>query len=398
MKSNAVRISLTVIAASFVGLILYQVFKSDPPVENRQAPPKAIRVLTVEKADHNMIVRSQGSVAPRTESMLVSEVAGRVVQTTSSFVAGGFFKEKDMLIKIDPGDYQLAVTQAGSQVAQAKRAYQVEEQQSKIAREEWSRLNEGEIPPLAAREPQLAEAEAMLAAAKANLRKAELNLNRTRVSAPFVGRVRTKNVDVGQYVTPGTPLGIVYAVDYAEVRLPVPDEQLAFIDMPYNFQRMENKRGPKVTLKARFAGADQQWEGYLTRIEGEIDPQSRMIYVVARVEDPYGLKKEGNPVPLTVGLFVEAEIAGTSVPNITVVPRDIIRNGNQVLVVKDDKLSFRDVDIIKQEGDYAYIKHGLQDGEQVCISPLSYAVEGMLVTIIDGKDDSSTLAGGEGQK
>ncbi len=384
-------------------LIAVLVIVTRPTVEKvaPEIPHKIVRVQTVEKENTGMIVKSQGSVAPRTEIMLVSEVAGRAVSVSPSFVAGGFFGKGKTLLTVDPSNYELAVTQAKSQVAQAERIYQMEEQQGKIAREEWQRLNKGEIPPLVAREPQLNEARAALDAAKANLKKAELDLQRTRISAPFIGRVRSKAVDIGQYVAPGNPIGSVYAVDYAEVRLPIPDEALAYIDMPYSIEAMKDIQGPRVVLSARFAGKTHQWEGYLTRIEGEIDPQSRMIYVVARVKDPYGLNKTGKHVPLTVGLFVTAEIHGKTIADVIRVPRSALRNGNQVLIVdQENKLHFRTVNIIRQAGDDAYIDDGLKNGERICISTLSAAVEGMTVAIADESvpEKTSQVLNGEESK
>ncbi|MCB0304731.1 MAG: efflux RND transporter periplasmic adaptor subunit, partial [Calditrichaeota bacterium] len=367
------------------------------PVE---IPRKLVRVMTVEKQTVGMTVRSQGNVVPRTESMLVAEAAGRVITVSPAFVAGGFFEAGEVLITLDPSDYELALTQAKSQVAQAELAYQIEEQQGRIARDEWRRLNQGEIPPLVAREPQLNQARANLEAARANLRKAELNLERTRIRAPFVGRLRSKNVDVGQYVAPGSPLAMVYAVDYVEVRLPVSDDALAYIDMPFNFRGERNRESaPKVILRARFAGQDQSWEGYLSRIEGEIDPQSRMIYLVARVEDPYGQRRKMQQVPLTVGLFVEAEIFGRQVSDVVEIPRAALRNGSQVLVVDDqERLYHREVEVIREEGDIAYLRGGLQAGEKICISPLAAVVDGMPVTIVlDDSTPSVSQSGSAGE-
>ena len=375
---------LSIIAALTIALTRPEV--QPQPVE---IPRKLVRVMTVEKQTVGMTVRSQGNVVPRTESMLVAEAAGRVITVSPAFVAGGFFEAGEVLITLDPSDYELALTQAKSQVAQAELAYQIEEQQGRIARDEWRRLNQGEIPPLVAREPQLNQARANLEAARANLRKAELNLERTRIRAPFVGRLRSKNVDVGQYVAPGSPLAMVYAVDYVEVRLPVSDDALAYIDMPFNFRGERNRESaPKVILRARFAGQDQSWEGYLSRIEGEIDPQSRMIYLVARVEDPYGQRRKMQQVPLTVGLFVEAEIFGRQVSDVVEIPRAALRNGSQVLVVDDqERLYHREVEVIREEGDIAYLRGGLQAGEKICISPLAAVVDGMPVTIV--LDDST---------
>lgn len=356
-----------------------------PKVETAPAEivRKPIRVQTVKKKSLPMTVKSQGRITPRTESRLVSQVAGRVLKVSPAFAAGGFFEKGDILITLDDSDYQLAVTRAGAQVAQAEVNLQVQEEEAQIAREEWQRLNDGPIPPLVAREPQLNQARATLNAARADLKQAELQLQRTRIRAPYVGRVRAKNVDVGQYITPGSLLATIYAVDFLEVRLPINDEALALIDMPFSFRgQAQNQKGPAVKLSADFAGKLQTWEGYLTRIEGEIDPQSRMINVVARVEDPYKAGK--GAVPLTVGLFVDAEIQGKTIDGIVELPRSTLRNGNQILIVDDNQqLRHRQVEILRSAAESVFISSGLSNGEQICISPLGTVVDGMAVTIVD---------------
>ncbi|MCB0294822.1 MAG: hypothetical protein KDG51_06195, partial [Calditrichaeota bacterium] len=178
------------------------------------------------------------------------------------------------------------------------------------------------------------------------------------------------------------------------------DDALAYIDMPFNFRGERNRESaPKVILRARFAGQDQSWEGYLSRIEGEIDPQSRMIYLVARVEDPYGQRRKMQQVPLTVGLFVEAEIFGRQVSDVVEIPRAALRNGSQVLVVDNqERLYHREVEVIREEGDIAYLRGGLQAGEKICISPLAAVVDGMPVTIVlDDSTPSVSQSGSAGE-
>lgn len=376
-----------VVLVSVLGAII--IVASRPEV--KPVPPevsrKIIRAQTVHKQSVQMIVSSQGTVVPRTESALVSQVAGLITSVSPSFAAGGFFEKGDVLVTLDARDYEFALIQAKHLVAQSELALEIEEQQAKIAKEEWRDLNEGEAPALVAREPQLQQARAALEAAKAGMHQAELSLERTKIKAPFSGRVRRKNVDVGQYVTPGMAVATVYAVDYVEVRLPIPDEDLAFIEIPFDFRGSKtNRKGPKVTLKARFAGEEHKWLGTLTRIEGEIDARSRMIHAVARVEDPYGKKGKKNKPPLTVGMFVYADIAGKNVGDLFAVPRSALRDNGQILIVdSEDRLRFRSVDTFRLGSEIVYISAGLNEGEQICISPLQAVVDGMPVRILEEK-------------
>ncbi|MFC1554466.1 efflux RND transporter periplasmic adaptor subunit [candidate division KSB1 bacterium] len=398
---NIVKIVLPVMVIIFSAVIAVIIINMRPDVETApiEINPILINVHTVQKQSIEIIVGTQGNVTPRTETSLVAQVAGQVTTVSSDFVNGGFFEKGDVLVNIDDSDYDLAVIQANYQVAQAELRLKIEEQEGKVARQEWQLLNNGEIPALVARIPQLNEAKASLESAKAGKAQAQLNLERTRIRAPYTGRVRQKSVDVGQYINPGMSVGIVYAVDFAEIRLPLPDEELAFIDMSLNFRgKQTDFKGPRVILRAQFAGREHAWEGYISRIEGEIDTRSRMIYVVARVEDPYGRISQEDKPPLTVGMFVNAEIVGKEFENIAVIPRSIIRENSQVLVVDDqDRLWFRDISILRLETDKAYIDSGLQEGERICTTPILAVIDGMPVTVIED-DKSSGFVNNEKEK
>jgi RND family efflux transporter MFP subunit len=218
--------------------------------------------------------------------------------------------------------------------------------------------------------------------ARALLSRAERDLMRTRILAPYDGRVRSEKVDIGQFVKRGSPVATIYATDYAEVRLPIHDEELAFLNLPLGPIPAAANASPAVTLTARFAGAEHQWLGQVVRTEGELDPKTRMINVVAQVNNPY--ETAGNRPPLAVGLFVDAEIHGKSASNIVIIPRAALRANNQVLIVDaNNQLRHRDVQILRQVNEDIYISAGLIDGERLCISTLDNALEGMTVRTID---------------
>ncbi|MDP6777172.1 MAG: efflux RND transporter periplasmic adaptor subunit [Candidatus Latescibacteria bacterium] len=370
---------LAVLAGGILILAVLIVAKSDVKVEPPRVPPPLVRVMPVRKEAAQLRVRAQGIVKPRTESTLVSQVAGQVVSVSSDFASGGFFEPGDVLVTIDPRDYELAVARSKAQVAQAELRLAREEEEAELAREEWERVGNGQPTALTLRVPHLAEAKASQQAAAAALAQARLNLERTSVRTPYAGRVRTTNVDVGQFVGPGTPLARIYSVDYAEVRLPVPDGELAHLDLSLGGRSdPDDASGPEVLLNGAYAGREHTWSGRIVRVEGEIDNRTRMATLVARVEDPYS-RGSDNP-PLAVGLFVNAEVLGRVVTDVTVLPRAAFRGPDRVLVVdSEDRIRFRTVGVLRSDADSAVVHSGLADGEGVCLSPLDAAVEGMHV-------------------
>ena len=381
--SRVLKVVLPFAVIAIGAIVAVAMIRSRPEPEFRQVEPPVplVRVQPVEIEDLLLVVHSQGTVNPRTESVLVPEVAGRVTEVAASFAAGGFFEEDDVLLTIDPHDYRQAVAEAAGRVAQAELRLERERAEAAVARQEWGDLGEGDATPLTLHEPQLAEAEAATEATRATLRRAERNLARTEIRAPYAGRVRAKQVDVGQYVSPGTQLATVYAVDYAEVRLPLPDDDLAYLDLPLDYRGESGPGpGPRVLLRARFAGRLHEWEGRIVRTEGEIDPKSRMVHAVARVKDPYARGDDPGRPPLAAGLYVDAEIEGRVAGGVVVLPRSAVRDDGRVLVVtEDERLQFRAVEVLRRTQETVVVSSGLTEGERVCLSPLAAVTEGMRV-------------------
>ncbi|HVS16032.1 MAG TPA: efflux RND transporter periplasmic adaptor subunit [Thermoanaerobaculia bacterium] len=361
-----------------------------PDVERQpvEVPPPLVRVHSVEPETLRLDVASQGTVAPRTQAALVAEVAGIVRSVSPRFEPGGFFSEGELLLAVDDRDYRLAVTGGEAQLAQARVALAREEAEAAVAGEEWRELGRGEADPLVLREPQLAEARAHIAAAEAAVAKARLDLERTRVLAPFAGRVRDTRVDRGEFVARGTPLATLYSVDSAEIRLPVPDPELAFLELPA--PGAAGAAGPAVTLTTEFAGRIATWRGRIVRTEAEIDPQTRMVYLVARVDDPYGLRAGGAATPLSVGLFVHAEIEGRLFEDVVRLPREALRSPHQVaLVDAEGRVQLREIDVLRAGADEVVVRAGLERGDRVLLSTLDALVEGMRVRVSeDGGADA----------
>ena len=337
-----------------------------PPPEKNEVDdiPVLVDVLELEETSADFVIASQGTVRPRTETVLSAEVAGSLVSVSQSFVAGGTFEAGEELLRIDPTSYEVAVEQAEALLRQR----QIEFDGAKSLRSQGYRA-----------EAEFASAAASLATARAGLVNARHNLEKTRISLPYAGMVRAKEADIGQFVSPGSRLGVVFATDYAEVRLPLTDQELAFVPMPPPGRRAAD--GPAVTLAANQRGRPVTWQAHITRSEGVIDLQTRVSYAVARIDDPYALRS-GNTdrTPLPMGTFVTADIDGTTVPGVIRIPRAALRGRDQLLFVDDeDRLRIRTVDVLRSDADYAWLAGGASAGERISLTHIDTPINGMKV-------------------
>ncbi len=374
-------------------ILILNLTKEEVDEDVKEAQPRIVRVVDAVPSSRQIVVVSQGSVEPRVAIALQAEVSGRIVDVSDSFVSGGFFEAGDVLFQIDPRDYELAVVRAEARVAEALQRQIREEAEAEQARKEWAQLGTGKASPLVLREPQLMEAEARLKSAKADLAEAGLRLERTALKAPFNGRVTRKNVDIGQVVSAGLNAAEIYATDRLEVRLPLTDRQIALLDLPFS-RSSQSGHLPVVTLHATFGGTDREWTARIVRTEGVVDKVSRVIYAVASVEDQ-SAQDGANPFPLTVGLFVEARIEGRFFDNVVSIPRESVRQDGTVLVVgEDNRIHFRDVEVLQATRDTSYVRLEIGDGERICVSPIDTPTENMEVTVVDDDVQAGTnLAG-----
>ncbi len=282
---------LGLIAISILLVVVMVTIAKGKRPDRKDSGSLAVRVdaIPAEMVSLNFSVYSQGTVKPRTETTLVAEVAGQIVSVSSNFIPGGFFRQGEVLLQIDPSDYETALLRAQASLAARKAQLADQTARSEQARKDWANLGrQGEPSDLTLRIPQLAEAKAAVQAAEAELKEAERKLQRTRIKVPYDGLVRSKLVDVGQFVSPGTPLGVTFAIDTAEIRLPLSGNDLKFLDLPSATRLEESQRVP-VTLSAEDSGSDKQWNAQIVRTEGVVDIGSRVIYAVAEVVDPYGV-------------------------------------------------------------------------------------------------------------
>jgi len=383
--SQKLWVPLLIAAITVVGAFV--VVATAPSVEYKE-PARAIPTVRTIPAETETIryrVRSQGTVSPRTEADLVSEISGRVVWVSPSLAPGGYFKLGDPLLRLEERDFELAVKR---QRASLKRATsELEFAASELERRQGlSDAGVASPSQLSNARRAAGVAEANVSDARAALEQAKRDLDRTELRAPFDGRVREKQVATGQFVARGNPAAKIYATDYVEIRLPIPDDQLAFLDLPDPRRAGVDvtTRGPVVRLSSSFAGSRHEWTGRVVRTEGEIDSRSRMVNVVARVENPYAASDVENRPPLAVGLFVEAEIIGPEAKDVIVVPRYAMRDASNVLIVDgENRLRTRQVSVLRIDRDTVLVKGPLDPGERICVSPLQVVVEGMVVQTVE---------------
>ena len=388
---------LAVLATAFVaaaGLVVARpgVEEARPVVVHptvRVAPAVAERV--------QLSVHTQGTVVPRTETDLVAEVTGRILEVSPSLAAGGFVQPDELLLRIDATDYEIALARAEASLRRARSERSLAE--ANLGRHR--RLADSGVESTSNLEASINArevAEAAVVEAEAAVKQARRDLERTEVRAPYLGRVREKRVDVGQFVARGAPIARLYAVDYAEVRLPIPDAQAAYVDLPIAYRDGSDAApAPEVVLRAEFAGRRHVWHGRIVRTEGELDARTRMIHTVARVEDPYGRGDSPDRPPLSVGLFVEAEILGREIERVVRVPRSAMRGATTVIAVDEDgRIRLREVDVLKRNRDEVLVTGGLEPGDRLCTTPLSITVDGMQVeTVVDvawARDDAAAPA------
>lgn len=391
-KKHIIHFSLTLILMG-LGVIGFLALTASKPQLKRTKPPvpmPTVEVSIIKTSSQSVTIRGEGTVTPVREIELVPQVGGKVVYVSPALVDGGAFKKGDILLRIDPLDYQLAVTLARAKIKDSESRLKVAEEEAGAAKEEWRLLYQsskdvdGEPPSLVAKEPQLAAARAQLAADRADLQKALLALERTELKAPFNGRVSDENVDIGQHVSTAKPLATLFSTDAAEIVIPLEDESLFWFHVP-GFTPGDNP-GSSVMVSARVAGRELSWSGKVVRAGGKLDERTRMVNVVVHVEKPYVTKP-----PLAAGLFVSVEIQGRTLKNVAVIPRSALRENSLVWVVDEQgQLVFRQVDVARLGTGQAILRTGLKDGDRLVTSELKAVTDGMKVRILPQREENKS--------
>jgi len=343
-----------------------------PQTIDTKPPTMLVDVMRANASDARITVSAQGSVTPRTQTTLISEVAGLITEVSPAFVAGGFFAKGDVLVKIDDRNYRAEVKRAQASVRTAETNVTREAGLADYAKEDWERAqsvlkSSKAASDLAMRKPQLAEALAGLEFARAELERRQGDLDRTIITAPYDGLVKEKRADIGQFVNGGTPLAVTFAVDMAEIRLPLPDRELPYLNLDEH--ELASGNGPDVMLSANIGGQLNTWEGRIVRTEGVFDERSRVLYLVARIEDPYNQHSLRWQHPLRIGTFVEAHIEGEQLRNVIRLPRTALKRDDKIwTITAGNTLLPVKVEVARADEQSVLIRSGLKPGQLICLT------------------------------
>ena len=366
-------------------IVAFAAMVSMNPSPERRTPEAATLVVDVirpvESQDRFMI-DAQGTVQAKNETTIVSEVSGPIVSLSEDFVAGGLFEAGTELARIDPSDYQAALLSAEADLAAAHATLSDEQARSDAARDDFRRLygDSREPSELTLRLPQLAQARAAVQAREAAVMRARRDLERTRIRLPYDGMVTRRNADLGQFVSAGTTLGVAFATDQAEVRLPMSDRDLSFLDLPPQVNRDGLAR--PVVLRATVAGEPGEWPAKLVRTEGVVDRNTRLTYLVVEIEDPYALTDGGPMRALPVGTYVDAVIPGRDAQGLVIVPPEAVHGGDQVYIANvEDELEVLTVDIVRQTTDRIYIDNAITPDDRIITTAIPAPVPGLKLRV-----------------
>lgn len=378
----------TAILAAAGGGIWY-IFRTEPTaqqVNNRRKSAALVDTETIRRATYSPSLSVLGTVQPAQDITLSPQVRGQVVELSPSFLPGGMVNKGDLLLQIDPSDFQNAVSVRQSELEQVEANWEIEEGRRKLAEQELELLGDsisGINRSLVLREPQSASLKSQLSAARAAVERAELDLKRTELVAPFDAQVLRLSVNIGSQVGPGDDLGQLVGIKQYWIMAAVPIRNLRWLQFPN-----EDQEGSKVTVENPDAwGAGVQRHGRVEKMIGALDQQTRLARVLVTVDDPLG--RESDVPPLILDSLVEIKIEGTPIEDVVRLKREYVHDGDTIWVMKDGKLEIRDSEIVFLDPEYAYIREGLENGDRVVTTTLATVAEGVLLREVG---DSSVQA------
>ncbi len=386
-------VPLTIIAVGAVAAFL--IIRTSPQ-PRKTVPKKAVpqvHVETISLGKEKVTLSAMGTVVPARKLELKSRVAGEVVKIHPELMEGGLIREGEVILTIDPADYQLAVAQKKSRVAEARYAFKLELGHQEVAKKEWALLGGGKPASdldleLALRKPHLEKARAEVAAAEAELKQARLDLERTRITAPFNVIVLAKNVEKGTQVGTQATLAELVGTDEYWVQVSLPVDRLGWFKVP-------GSNAEKGASAQVFPDGSPEFRGRVIKLLGDLEEEGRMARVLVTVSDPFGyLSKDGERRPLLIGQYVRVQIAGKEMDSTARIPRSALHEGKKVWLVDDNgKLQAREVTVVWREEETLLIREGLNDGDRLVTTEMAAPEEGMLVQVVS--EPAAQISSGE---
>jgi len=383
-----------------------------PKTEKEETAKAPLVVRTAEAVHKEQVVFStfQGEVRAKTDIELVTQVTGKVMSVSDKFIEGGAFKAGETLLQIDDSDYIVALKSAQASVASAQVDLDVELATAATNKREWLELQGKPIEeanPLRLNKPQIDRANARLDAAKAELAAARLNYNRTKISAPFDGRIMSKSAELGQFMSRGASIGRVFATETMEVRIPMTDVQISELGLSLGYSSQSSATdGLPATVTTLFGSEQRVWQGFVKSVDASVDSTTRLLFATVVVDKPFEQQADQS-VPLVPGLFVDVQLSSPNKLSGLEVPRTALRNGNQVYVYEDDKLRLKQVRTVYTSREMVILSEDERSelvlGDSVITSPVPGAYEGMPVKLpevltADASATEEALIGEEGDE
>ena len=333
------------------------------PAFVRPAPTNQVtqvKVVQPSATAHQVSVNTNGSISVRNYIDLTPQVSGRIETIAAALRVGGTFAAGETLLVLDQRDFKLRVAQAQADVASARSNLLLQQAKSDAAVANYALLNPGKTaPPLVALTPQIAQAEAQLAAALARAEVAQLELSRTRFSLPFAGKVTESNAEIGQLLNSGKSFGRVFAIDAAELVLPIPADDLALIQ-------------PAQGRSVIFGDRGNSFSGRIERVSAELDARSRF----AEVFIPVTLDTDLQP-----GTFVDAQIQGPKLMDALQVPAAATQANGSLWYVSNDQLTRHDPVILGRNDKGPIIKR-FDYGQGIVVGAVPGGTIGQEVSVL----------------
>ncbi|MBT5186481.1 MAG: efflux RND transporter periplasmic adaptor subunit [Kordiimonadaceae bacterium] len=383
--SSQFKIIIGIVGVTAIGFAGMYIMRPTAPVEKLEDKVERLEVITAKLEDFYPTVSTQAVVESRYNINLKSQVSGQVVYISPKFLTGGFFDTNEVIMRIDPSDYELALVQAEVNVARAEQTLSVEREQSDLARQDWEKYGQGEATELVLRIPQLREAEAGLKGAQANYDTQKIRLDRTDVKAPFPLMISEKQVDLGQIVSNNQDLAGVFGTEEAEIRMPLSQKQMDLLSVKHvGILPVEEILNVKVRDLSREDNIE--WDAQILRIESNIDRKSRVYYAIGTVMDPMNLIGDKDMPPLLPGVFVDLEVQGPKIGDVFRVPVKAMRDDNNIFIYKDEQLLTKPVVVLERNQQMVTITSGIEVGETITTTPPFSYVPGMksVIASLDG--------------
>ena len=380
-------ILIIALVAGTVALASYLIKTKPEPRKRVRAPTiPVVEIITPQPQSYTQRINSSGSVEANRSTNIIAEVSGKVTQVNSVFQEGNYFRKGEQLLSIDNTNYKNAIVIASAEISQRTLELKNEQNLANLAIRDFQLLGNNRRPnEIASRKPHIAAAQANLEASKIRLQQARDDLNKTRVMAPYDGRLLSRNVDIGQFVTPGTLLAQVYSTDYVEVRLPLSLADYEQLQLPENFrnqQLLKSKEMPVVRFSANYGKRRHEWLGRVVRASPAMDARTRQISVIAQIDDPFTKKSDSAAPPIKIGQFLKAEIIGTVLRNVYVIPTSSTRQNREVMLYDRGKLRIRPIEVLATDNDKLIVSaDSLPPLAKLVVTPMPSAKNGMEVRL-----------------